>query len=127
MNNKANIRHWHSTHKDWLRALNFYKEEIGILNDRLTEIAGKNTGKETSRQVEHFQNQFILHRNNIEELEHAIHRNLSKIADEIPLQAGFVSETLLAQLGKERQVFLEEEREINELRHAFNLFSAAWM
>ena len=127
MNNRTNIRHWHSAHRDWLRALKFYNEEISILNDRLTEIAGKNSGHEVSAQVEHYQNSFILHRNNVEQLERDIHRNLEKIAKELSEQSGFVTTELLVQLEKERAAFHEEEREINQLRHAFNLFSAEWM
>ncbi|WP_157097909.1 hypothetical protein [Niabella ginsenosidivorans] len=84
MNNKTNIRHWESAHNDWLRTLDFYKEEIGILNNRLKEIAGKNTGKEVGMQVEHFQNAFILPCDYIEEQEHAIHLNLAEIAGKSP-------------------------------------------
>lgn len=127
MSNKTNIRHWQSTHNDWLRALDFYKGEIAILNGRLEDIASRNTGHEVAVQVEHFQNAFILHRNNIEEQQHAINLNLKKIADEVETQNGFVSNGLVAQLEKEMQVFKDEEKEINELRHSFNLFSAEWM
>lgn len=127
MNKRTNIRHWHSLHNDWLRALKFYKEELVILGDRLTEIAGKNTGTEIGAQVEHYQNSFILYRNNIEELEYAIHSNLGMIASEIAKQSGFVSSGLLAELENESQVFQEQEKVINDLRHDFNLFSAKWM
>lgn len=127
MNNKTNIRHWHSTHNDWLRALDFYQEEIGILNERLTEISGKNSSQEITTQAEHFQNAFIQHRNNIEKLEHEIRQSLHKIAGEIVSQTGFVSSELLTQLEKERKVYYEEEREINELRRTFSLFCAEWM
>lgn len=127
MNKKVNIRHWQSAHNDWLRALDFYKEEITILSNRLTEIAGKNTAHEISAQVEHFQNQFILHLNNIDELKHAIKINLGQIAAEINTQNGFVSDELLLQAEREKNVFSGEEKEINELRHSFNTFSATWM
>jgi hypothetical protein len=125
--NKTNVRHWQSTHNDWLRALDFYKGEIAILDERLQEIAAKNTSHEVSAQVEHFQNAFILHRSNIEELQHAINLNLKKIAEEAETQNGFISGELVAQLEKEMQGFKDEEKEINELRHAFNLFASEWM
>jgi len=60
-------------------------------------------------------------------LEHAIHNNLEKIASEIAKQSGFVSDALLTGLEKESHNFKEQEKEINDLRHAFNLFSAKWM
>lgn len=127
MSNRVNIRHWHSTYNDWLRALDFYKNEIAILTGRLTEIAGKNTGHDVAVQIEHFQNAFLLHCNNIDELKHSIHSGLEKVAQETMAQTGFVSNDLLAQLEREKWYFLEEEKTINELRHAFNLFCAEWM
>jgi len=127
MNIRTNIRHWHSAHSDCLRTLKFYKEEIGILTERLAEIAQKNTAYEVTVQVEHFQNAFILHRNNIDELSHAIRQNITRVAGEIASHTGFVATGLLAQLEKEKKIFHEEEREINLLRHAFNLFCAEWM
>ena len=125
--NTTNIRHWQSTHNDWLRALNFYKGEINILNDRLTEIAGKYTSNEVAVQVEHFQNQFILHRDNEERLEHDIRLNLEQIARDAEVHTGFVSDSLLEQLKQNQQAFLSEEQHINQLRHQFNTFSATWM
>ena len=125
--NTTNIRHWQSTHNDWLRALNFYKEEINILNDRLTEIAGKYTSKEVAVQVEHFQNQFILHRDNEEKMEHNIRLNLEQIAKDAAVHTGFVSDNLLERLKQNQQAFLSEEQHINQLRHEFNSFSARWM
>lgn len=125
--NTTNIRHWQSTHNDWLRALNFYKEEIKILNGRLTEIAGKYTSNEVATQVEHFQNQFILHRNNEEKLEHDIRLNLEQIATDAEMQTGFVSNNLLERLRQNQQEFLSEEQHVNQLRHEFNVFCSSWM
>lgn len=124
---RSNIRHWHSTHNDWLRALKFYKEEISILSDRLTEIAGKNTAQEASAGIEHFQNQFILHRDNEEQLEHDIRLNLEQISKEAESQTGFVSDHLLEELKQKQRDFLQEEINVNLLRHEFNNFSATWM
>lgn len=125
--NTTNIRHWQSTHNDWLRALNFYKGEINILNDRLTEIAGKYTSNEVAIQVEHFQNQFTLHRDNEEKLEHDIRLNLEQIARDAEEHTGFVSDNLLEQLKQNQQAFLSEEKHVNQLRHEFNTFAATWM
>ena len=42
--NKVSITHINNSHGDWLRSLDFYKQELGVLKGRLTEVAGKNTG-----------------------------------------------------------------------------------
>ena len=52
-------------HSTWLKELDFYNEELSLLEKRLLEIADKNNGKEVMAEVEHFQNQFIVQRNNI--------------------------------------------------------------
>jgi hypothetical protein len=121
---KINIRHWHSTHNDWLRALKFYQEELDILNKRLTEIAGKNKHMEVSQKVAHFQNQFLIQEENIENLVRDIHSSLHEISEEAATYTGFIDENLMQQLEMQKQTFLEEEKAINELRHAFNLFCA---
>lgn len=127
MSRKTNVRHWNSGHNDRLRALRFYKEEIDILDKRLAEIAGKNTAHEVAAQVEHFQNQFVLHRNNIDELGHSIREDLEGIGTEIQTQNGFIEDKLLDRLEKHERGFEDEEKNINALRRSFNLFSAEWM
>ena len=51
------------------------QEEIEILKERLAEIANKNSSKLVLSEVEHFQNQFIVQRNNIDEIGHLIKLN----------------------------------------------------
>lgn len=124
---KVNIRHWQSNHNDWLRALKFYKEELDLLQDRLTDIAARNTHAEVLENVEHFEDQFQIQKNNIEEMIHDIQTNLNKIAVEVDTQTGFVDEALIKQMEKLKLFFISEEKNIMELRHAFNLFCAEWM
>jgi len=57
---EINIKHIHNLHTDALRNMDFYKQEIAILTNRLEEIAADNTGHEVAGKVEHFQNQFLI-------------------------------------------------------------------
>ena len=68
----------HFDHMEWLNALRFYKEDIGILEHRLEDIVRRNTKNEVMAELEHFQNQFIREREVIDELRHDIkqHENL---------------------------------------------------
>lgn len=63
----------HVEHFQWLENLKFYEDELKILRERISEIAGKNTKKSVLKQVEHFQNAMIIQRNEIDELKHLIH------------------------------------------------------
>jgi hypothetical protein len=77
----------HSEHMVWINKLEFYKDDIKILVKRLEEIVMKNTSRDVLAMVEHFQNQFIIQRNEIDEFHHAIkqHENeLEKAVRENP-------------------------------------------
>lgn len=57
---KTSIHALHHQTNDWLRELEFYKQELPILESRLGEVVAKNTDKDLLAQAEHFQNRFIL-------------------------------------------------------------------
>ena len=62
----------HDEHREWLNKLDFYKDDLPILRKRLEEVASKNTAIDVMKMVEHFQNQFIIQRNELDEFSHAI-------------------------------------------------------
>lgn len=122
-----NIRHWNSACNDWSRALKFYKEEIVILRHRLNEVAAKNTGMQVPAQVEHYENQFIIHTDVMERLLHNIQEVVNAIAREAENYAGFVNDSLPKHLLSLEQQYLEEEKLWLELRNAFYRFCSEWM
>ena len=125
---KVGIRHVRNTHSDWLRGLEFYKQELEILKSRLTEIAGKNTGIDVLKQVEHFENIFKIQANNIDRLRHDINLNIQSIAVQAETsKAGYIDNILLARHNTLRVRYEEEEKTIRELRADFMRFSAEWM
>ncbi|MFN8351483.1 MAG: hypothetical protein U0U25_08485 [Flavobacteriales bacterium] len=78
----------HSDHELWLNTLRFCKDEIGIFEKRLEDIAKRNTGRDVMAELEHFQNQYIREREVIDELRHDIkqHENyLQQYASEHPV------------------------------------------
>ena len=125
---KVSITHISNAHNDWLRSLDFYKSEINVLKGRLTEIAHKNTHPEVMEQVEHFENQFKVQTDNIEQLAHDINRNIAITGKEAHnAKAGFVDGELLVQHNNLKTKFMAEEKTVNELRHEFMQFAAKWM
>ncbi|MBN9482330.1 MAG: hypothetical protein BGO70_17280 [Bacteroidetes bacterium 43-93] len=124
----TSLAHITNTLNDWLRALEFYKTELGILKSRLTEIGGKNTGRDMLRLVEHYESQFALHQENIDKLSHdinatlaAIHEGLRHSHSQSPSDIVSQGYDLLAHR------FETEETVVSELRRAFNRFSSVWM
>ena len=62
----------HFEHTLWNNELDFYKDELSFLEARLNELSAKYSQQEVSKQIEHFQNQFMLQRENIHNLQHKI-------------------------------------------------------
>jgi gas vesicle protein len=73
----------HQLHKEWVNKLNFYKDDIKLLEKRIEEIASKYTSKEVLDLVEHFQNQIKIQRNEIDILMHDINAEEKKLQDNI--------------------------------------------
>jgi hypothetical protein len=124
---EINIKHIANLHANTLNSLTFYEQEINILKKRLEEIASKNTGQEVSKGIEHFQNQFIIHKEKIDELKHAFHSNLHGIETQLFETTVFAEEDSLEINQQLFDQYLIEEKLLNELRHEFLLFAAKWM
>jgi hypothetical protein len=59
--NKVYLSDLHFEHTQWINELKYWEDEINSFNKRLGEIVVRYTSNEFRAQVEHFQNQFILH------------------------------------------------------------------
>jgi hypothetical protein len=122
-----NIKHIANLHSDASRGLDFYKEELNILQERLSEIAGKNTAVEVQGKVDHFQNQLTIHSGVINLLRQSLRDNSKKIKTEVHELAGFVDAGDVEENEDLYGDYLTEEKIFNELRHEFNRFAAEWM
>lgn len=89
---KASLNSLYHQANDWLRELQFYSQELDIMDKRISEVANKNTGQDILAQVEHFQNSIIAMREEIDILKHkATHRN-TEIIKQIELKPEHTSE-----------------------------------
>lgn len=116
-----------SEHSDWRRGIEFYRQEMEILKKRLAEVSQKYTRTEVKAEVEHFQNQFIVQRNNLDDLKHAIgvhERHLNQDAGQLD---NHIANSTLAEHDELRDRFADLEKTINDLRHEFNRFLARYM
>jgi hypothetical protein len=82
------VAHCGTDHQEWLKAIDFYDNELDILEERLTEVVKKNNSEDALKGVEHFQNQFIIQRNTIDELRHNINEHAHKVATDVQSHAG---------------------------------------
>lgn len=111
----------------WLKALSFYKDELLVATRRLEEVAGKNTEPALGTSIEHFQNQFVIQRTNIDTLSHNIKEFAHFLASDAQQHIGYVDSRFGDLRKKLEEEYTTLEKIINELRHEFNVFAAQWM
>ncbi|QEC66777.1 hypothetical protein FRZ67_05465 [Panacibacter ginsenosidivorans] len=114
-------------HGVWLGSLDFYEKELDILENRLAEVAEKNTDAEAKAGIEHFQNQFIVQRNNIGELKHTVNEHAHLVFEDAKHHAGHVEQARVDDHKKIDDAVKTFEKVIKDLRHEFNTFLSKWM
>jgi hypothetical protein len=107
---------------EWKKDLGFYQDELKVFTNRLTEVAAKNTGRETMQMVEHFQNQFIIQSENIDILLHDLKLHVSAVAQDVQEHAGHVSRDRLAMDGVLKDRVDAETHVFGELKTEFMQF-----
>lgn len=110
-----------------LGTLEFYKDELDILSHRLLEVSGKNTDSEVQKNVEHFQNQFDIQRQNISDLQHQIRSGIHNCVEDIKFHAGKVSTAVTDKIRAINDEVLLFEKKMKELRTDYNRFLSKWM
>ena len=116
------ISELHLEHEEWLESLNFYTDEISILTRRLEDISTQKNSHEVKAEIEHFQNQFILQKEKLDELRHRIkdHENyLEHRVDENPVQSDVRKVNDHPKMRDEMTAF---EKLFADLRRDFNTF-----
>jgi hypothetical protein len=117
----------HSENTEWKSKLNFYKDEVVILTGRLEEIASKNSGKDALAEVEKYQNQLIVQRNNIDEIAHLVNLNEQALIEVIKSNPVAVDHRKVEYHSKERELVESFESNFNNIREDFNRFASKWM
>jgi hypothetical protein len=97
------------------------------MKGRLGEIASKNNQQDVLVQVEHFQNQLIVQKNNIDELAHTIKVDENSLEKEVNKNPVAVDHREMPSHSKEKEAVDAFEKNFNELRAEFKTFAAKWM
>lgn len=98
--------------------LSFYEQEIRFLEKLLSEVVNKNTSREAMSEAEHFQNQFLIQKRNIDELRNRILQNHHLAADEAKIHAGRVDTRLVSDNKNIGEEVHQLEKIIADLRAA---------
>lgn len=112
---------------EMLKGLDFYKDNIRIMETRLLEVAGKNNQFEARQGIEHFENQFIIQRNNIGQLRHRINEYTHEAVSDAAMHEGHIKRELLSRQEVLEQEYKSIEKTITDLSHEFTRFLSKWM
>ncbi len=117
----------HFEHQLWLNDVKFYYDELKIYQKLLEETASKNTGLEVMKHIEHFQNQFIIQKEQLDILKHNIkeHENwLAKYSKENPVA---IERKTFADHSLMREHIISFEKIYRDLKSEFKHFLSQWM
>lgn len=117
----------HEDHKQWLNNLVFYKDELKIMQNRIAEIAQKNSSKEVLALVEHFQNQFIVQKELIDTISHDLKLHEQALEKEVKKNETAIDHRKFPVHLDELESMQSFEKIFNELRKELNLFLAKHM
>ena len=77
--------------------------------------------------VEHFQNQFMIQRNNMDELKHSINEHTGKVAEDAKNHMGKMEGGSVGEHDQLKDRFQTLEKIVNDLRHEFNGYLSKWL
>ena len=114
-------------HKLWRRELFFWEDELRSFKIRLGELVNRSTDKNMLAQLEHYQNQFMIHENKINELQDDINVHETNIAS-YSKKGENVLDTILVKKHIEFRNHIETQRHIySDLKKEFFHFLSKYM
>ncbi len=117
----------HFEHEQWRSELAFWEDELKSFNNRLSELVTRWTKKEVLTQLEHFQNEFILHGGVIDDLKESIQIHETSIAG-LSIAGKDAMDTILLKRHLDHREKMEKQREIYaELKKDFFSFLTKYM
>jgi hypothetical protein len=114
----------HHENQTWVRSIDFFKQENAYLKNRLSQVVDKTFDKVFLAQAEHFQNQFIIKDEFMDELKHDVNEQ-GRIMRDRYLKAGIsVDDVVIRRQSKLRDQIEFLERDFTKLRNEFNTYLA---
>lgn len=127
MNTEKPIMQLHSEHKEWLNKLSFYKDDLAVLQNRLDDIAGKNSDRDMLAVVEKYQNQLTIQGEQIDLLHHEIRQHEHSIEKSITENPVASDHRKMQDHPEQRDKMIRFEELFADLRKSLLSFVAKWM
>lgn len=114
----------HKELKEWRSAMELFMQELQGYNQRLNDVAGKNNKDVVLKQVEHFQNQFIVQKDNIQTMLHEIKIQEQNIAEDVKRDKILDETDIIGNQSFLREKVHTTEKIFVALKHDFYSFLA---
>lgn len=125
---KVPLQQLHFDHEIWLNELEFYRDELRILDKYLLDLVTRNTGQEVLKGIEHFQNQFIRQKEVLDEISHDIREHEQLVLKTIQsLHPAEVAKGRFEDHGDLREAVETFKRIYADLKSEYLSFVAHWI
>lgn len=111
---------YHHEHMTWERLLAFFKQENAFFKTRLSEVLDRDMGKDLLALAEHFQNQFIVKDEYIDELKHDVHEIDVILQQDMRAARNTPDKRMEARHNKLKEEVEFLEKNFTELKKEFN-------
>jgi|688.fasta_scaffold339328_3 hypothetical protein len=117
----------HAEAKEWKNKLDFYRDDLSVMEKRISEVASKNTSKDVQAFVEHFQNQVILQKEQLDLMEKEVRKFSHSLDEEVTKNPVAVDHRKVSDNQSLRDKVDTFEKIFNDLRQELIRFLAKWM
>lgn len=114
----------HQENVELASKMEFYKDEIRILKNRMAEIAKDLEKEKDLKELERLQNQLDIQENNANNISHSIRNNEKYIDKLLSKKAEDVPKTRAEQHRKEKDLVAAFEKNFHEVRSSIKSLSA---
>ena len=121
-NNLSRLEHYRHEYLTWERMLDFFKQENAFLKTRLSQVVDKKTDRDFLAYAEHFQNQFIIKDEFIDELNHDVHEMQEQCVREMKVLKINPDKKTESRHNKLRNEMEFLEKNFTQLKNEFNKY-----
>ena len=114
-------------HQEIAHLLDFYNSELTFLENKLSEVVKRNTGKDALTEAEHFQNQFIVQRKTLEDLTQRLQQSKHLAYLQSTDHNGKMDNRLLTDINTIEMEVHAFEKIIFDLRANYKKFLIRWI
>ncbi len=117
----------HGEHNEWISKLSFYNDELVVMRKWLEDVVKRNNSEEFLTSLEHFQNQIIIHQDQIDQLNHEINEHEKALENSVIHNPVASDHRKMNDHPEHREKIARFEELFRTMRKEQMIFLAKWM